>query len=301
MSYFDRLFRIFAPIFKKFIRILPDSRFVKQNNFNFCIMTRILTIILLTFTLLTSVEAQHCPRNLYDCKGACGWFTDSDNDGYCDLTAFSDAIIKKSLHKKDSIENTQKQKNPNVTDSLPQTANKTSDNNVGTQKNTGNKKSTEAVSNHNCPFANTPECEKNQVEQTNVSGTDKGQQVQNDDKNKNFEIKKYDIFLIFGLSILCYLISWILSKKNVWKKSTHKKFWNTILLITFLNTGLTGLFLVIQINYLVLFDWFSKLLFWHVEFGISMAAISIVHILWHWKYFWHLLVKRKDTSDCKEA
>jgi len=264
-------------------------------------MKRIILSILLTSILLSFVEAQHCPRNLLDCKGACGWFTDADNDGYCDLTAFSDAIVKKSMHKKDSIESTLNQKTPNITDSLPQAPNKINTNNVATQKNTDDKKLSEPVTEHNCPFANTPECEKNQVAQTNVANTDKGLQLQNEGENKNFKVKKYDIFLIFGLSILCYLISWILSKRNVWKKSTHKKFWNTILLITFLNTGLTGLFLVIQINYLVLFDWFSKLLFWHVEFGISMAAISIVHILWHWKYFWHLIVKRKDSSDCKDA
>ncbi|HQI70918.1 MAG TPA: hypothetical protein PLT47_09220, partial [Bacteroidales bacterium] len=244
---------------------------------------------------------QHCPRNLIDCKGACGWFTDSDHDGYCDLTSFSDAIVKKSMHKKDSIANTLNQKNQAVNDSIQQAQHKTGNSHAEKQKNTGSEKISKPTPEHNCPFANTPECEKNQLSQISPNKTEIQAQNENNGGNKDFNVKKYDIFLIFGLSILCYLLSWLLSKRNVLKKSTHKKIWNTILLLAFLNTGLTGLFLVIQINYLVLFGWFSKLLFWHVEFGISMAAISIVHILWHWKYFWHLLVKRKGNTDCREA
>jgi hypothetical protein len=260
-------------------------------------MTRFFISLLLFFTLLSSAEAQHCPRNLYDCKGACGWFTDSDHDGFCDLTAFSEALIKKSMHKKDSAAEAENQKNKHIADSIKNANTPLNTNETVIQNNSNKDKQQKENISHNCPFENTPECEKNKTTQSNITSAGTLQNTLEKNTKKDFKIKKYDLALIFGLCVFFYLVSSVLARRKVFKKSTHKKIWNTLLLISFLNTGLTGLFLVIQLNYLVLFDWFSKFLFWHVEFGISMAAISILHILWHWKYFWKLLVKRNEATE----
>lgn len=258
-------------------------------------MNRFLLTIFVFLTFLFSTNAQECPRHLYDCKGACGWFVDADGNGYCDLTTYSDALLKKLHKKKDSVTQIQNIKNNQLEDSLIKTgARKTGINNT-TDKTQETK--TGNIS-HKCPFENTPECEKNISTQSGASAVDSSSNAQQTNNKSGFKVKKYDFFLIFSLCVFFYLVSAVLVKRKIYKKSIHRKIWNTLLLLAFLNTGLTGLFLVIQLNYLVLFNWFSKFLFWHVEFGISMAAISILHILWHWKYFWHLLVKRKDETAC---
>ncbi|HOY32776.1 MAG TPA: hypothetical protein PKW80_12935 [Bacteroidales bacterium] len=267
-----------------------------MNTINIKAIIRYCIIILLFVIWISPVAAQQCPRHLYDCKGACGWFTDSDHDGYCDLTAFSDALIKKSMHKKDSAAEAKSLRDKHIADSIQNAKNLVRNTDTVKQSTTGKEIKSDGNPHQNCPFANTPECDQNKISESNLTNAGTTQKLQEKVEKKEYKIKKYDLVLIFGLCVLVYLISSILSKRKVFKKSTHKKIWNTLLLISFLNTGLTGLFLVIQINYLVFFDWFSDMLFWHVEFGISMAAISILHILWHWKYFWRLLVKRKEDN-----
>jgi len=258
-------------------------------------MKRFTILLILFFTFSITSVAQKCPRNFFDCKGACGWFIDADHDGYCDFTAYSDALLQKLLHKKDSVAEIQNIKNQRINDSIQNLKNKVIKTDTVTKN---NKNQVDQNIHHNCPFENTPECEKNQTLQSNTDNTDITTQAQPEKKTSGYEIKKYDFVLIFGLCVIFYIISWLLVKRKVYRKSTHRKIWNTLLLVSFLNTGLTGLFLVIQLNYLVLFSWFSKMLFWHVEFGISMAAISILHVLWHWKYFRNLIIKRKEETDC---
>jgi len=260
-------------------------------------MNRSLLTILILLSGFNFSKAQHCPRNEYDCKGACGWFMDADGDGYCDLTSFSDALLKKLLNKKDTAANS---KNTLIT------SNKDSVNKNESGKQEKNIKTTETKSTSNntgetnpktkCPFENTPSCNKNSsVEPCNHQSDTAAVKTAEVQNNSGYKIKKYDLALIFSFCVLLYLVSLLFVKIKTYKKSTHRKIWNVLLLLTFLNTGLTGLFLVIQLNYHVLFDWFAKILYWHVEFGISMAAISILHILWHWKYFKNMIMKHQAS------
>jgi hypothetical protein len=82
-----------------------------------------------------------------------------------------------------------------------------------------------------------------------------------------------------------YLITLHLSRKKKIKLSQHRKLWNFILLITFLISGIFGIILTILVSYGIRLSFYSDLLFWHVEFGIAMAIISIFHISWYLKYF----------------
>ncbi|MFA5258741.1 MAG: DUF4405 domain-containing protein [Candidatus Pacearchaeota archaeon] len=108
-------------------------------------------------------------------------------------------------------------------------------------------------------------------------------------ESKNFAIspngKQYYLLWILPSLIVIYLISYFLSKKQKILMITHKKIWNLLLFITFLGVGISGLFLVIKIQYNINITWPFNLLFWHVETGIVMVIISIFHILWHWAYF----------------
>jgi len=95
----------------------------------------------------------------------------------------------------------------------------------------------------------------------------------------------YHLLPISLFLIVLYTISHILSKKKIVSVVNHRKIWNFLLLITFLASGTLGILLIIKINFgITIFSWFN-VLFWHVEIGIAMFAISIFHIFWHWPYF----------------
>ena len=66
---------------------------------------------------------------------------------------------------------------------------------------------------------------------------------------------------------------------------THRRFWNIILLISFIISGLLGLILALFIDQKWSLLWYQPLLWSHVEFGIIMALVSIMHIFWHLRYF----------------
>lgn len=105
--------------------------------------------------------------------------------------------------------------------------------------------------------------------------------------------KPYNIILISSIVLLAYLFTFILVKAGKLKKLSHRKIWNVILLITFLVSCLLGFLLALQINYGFCMDWFRTFLTWHVEFGIAMTIIAVIHIVWHYKYYTTMISKKK--------
>jgi len=103
----------------------------------------------------------------------------------------------------------------------------------------------------------------------------------------------YHFLPISLLLILLYSISHILSKKKIISIVNHRKIWNILLLITFLISGILGILLILRINFGWIIPLPFNILFWHVEVGIAMFAISIFHISWHWTYFKNILRTKK--------
>jgi hypothetical protein len=273
-------------IFENF-RITYGKRFdptLKRLNF-VDFMKRFIFLFSLTLLVLTNYTeafAQKCPRGFKDCKGLCGWFIDMDHDGYCDLTAFSDGFLLKKQHIADSLAAIEAQKEKNRQDSIAN-ANKKNEikNNNYTNKINPVQKDE--------PKENVT-IQKDTTAVIPIIDSASKQGVTTASQN-SFTKKTYDLILIFGGCLVLYLLTFFLSRRDIIKKSTHRKIWNVLLLLTFLATGLLGLFLVVQSNYNLFFDWFSILLYYHVEFGIAMAAISIFHLLWHLKYWLNLFKK----------
>lgn len=267
-----------------------------------------LTIITLLISQL-HVNAQKCPRNFYDCKGACGWYIDRDGDSYCDYSAFSDAVWKKLTGKKDSIAQIALLKEQQRLDSIEEATHpkkKTDDIKTTTDKkaNENNSKNTTTTTttttattqvhqcseeaSGNCPHSGT--CEHAQPTENNLS-TPSTAPVQNANA---FKPKKYDILLISIGALFLYLLTTFLANRKIMRKQTHRRIWNIVLLITFLTSGLLGLLLAVQINYHFGIDWYQTLLYLHVEFGIGMALVSIFHVLWHVRYFVNIFRKSKS-------
>ncbi|NLO03026.1 MAG: hypothetical protein GX126_12045 [Bacteroidales bacterium] len=95
----------------------------------------------------------------------------------------------------------------------------------------------------------------------------------------------YPLIPVFVIIITAYFVTWLYSKWSIFPLKAHLKFWNYILLITFLVSGLSGLISVIKINYKLDISIYSQMLQWHVSFGIGMAVIAFLHFFNHFSYY----------------
>lgn len=109
---------------------------------------------------------------------------------------------------------------------------------------------------------------------------------------------KYDFFIILFVLISAYLFTYVLAMQKKISFLTQQRFWNVLLAIFFLLSGLSGLFLVLRINYGLAIAWPFNLLWLHVETGIAMAIISIFHMVWHWRYY-GCIIRRKKKDECE--
>ncbi|NCC70126.1 hypothetical protein EOM09_00910 [bacterium] len=127
---------------------------------------------------------------------------------------------------------------------------------------------------------------KENTEEINIAYQGVESSIDNDrvnDKEEKFEGPYKFVLFSFG-PILIYFLTWILQKKGKIKLITHKRIWNVLLLITFLISGISGLILAFGINYGITIP-YIKLIKPHVNFGIAMSIISIIHIFWHLNYY----------------
>ena len=218
----------------------------------------LILIISISFTLNIQAQTKKCPRGtMYECTGLCGWYVDKDNDGFCDYSIVEKEVVIEPV--------------VNTTDSTQQQNHQEQNNQTEIDNGDTLIKDTVIIDNK----------EANNKTTTTKTST-----------KKNLR-PRYPLIFISLITLIPYLITTLLVKAKIMKKRIHRKIWNYILLITFTVAGILGLLLVIQINYKIMMNLFLENLKLHVEFGISMAIISIIHVIWHWKYYFSIK-KQKD-------
>jgi hypothetical protein len=102
-------------------------------------------------------------------------------------------------------------------------------------------------------------------------------------------MSNYNFTLITIVIFTAYFLSFYLAKTKKITQIQHRRFWNFILLISFLVSGILGLILAFFIDQKISFSWYLPFLWFHVEFGIIMSLISIFHIIWHLPYYKSIL------------
>ncbi len=110
-------------------------------------------------------------------------------------------------------------------------------------------------------------------------------------------MSSYNFLTIFTITLITYFFSLFLVKLKKINLVQHRRFWNIVLLVTFLISGIFGLFLAFSIDQKLSLRWYLPLIWYHVEFGIVMALVSIFHILWHLPYFSSLLKKSLNSKN----
>jgi len=95
----------------------------------------------------------------------------------------------------------------------------------------------------------------------------------------------YEFIPISFITILIYLITYVLYKENEITRAIHLRIWNIIILLSSLILISIGLILTILIEYNINSTIAFTILFWHVEVGIALVPVAFIHIHFNWKAF----------------
>lgn len=104
-------------------------------------------------------------------------------------------------------------------------------------------------------------------------------------EEKSLDNNDYKLVFITIIIILVYVIGLILIQKKKITFIKHRKLWNWLLLIFFVPTAFTSLFLMLSIEYGFKINFGFNLGYWHLIFGWAFLLISILHVLWHLTYY----------------
>ncbi len=239
--------------------------------------TKILTAMVFLLALcMTSQAQQDC--GVIDCPGQCGRFIDQNGDGFCDHGRLSKPAAE-------PVQNADTAKTAKPADKK-----KTADKPAAPAPNKAIEKKAENETGNAMPQAASAQTDTATVTDVEVSPATEEQPTE---RRKS----PYDLLLISGLTLGLYVLSALLVKFNVLKKATHRKIWNVVLLVTAIVSCLSGFFLVIQINYGIAMQSMHTFRYWHVQFGIPMTLVAVIHILWHVNYWKSLLRRNKQTNN----
>lgn len=204
-----------------------------------------------------------------DCPGRCGRFVDANGDGFCDHGYLSaPAKVENNQPATPSVEKDVAAKPE------PAKTNKTKNTQHNTVAEVDQKEIADTSS----------EVPAEEID----NATDTTEPADKPVKNKS----PYSLILISLITLGLYMVTAILVKTNVMKKITHRRIWNVVLLVTALVSCLLGFFLVIQINYNLKMDWLWTVKYYHVQFGIAMTIVAVIHILWHIPYYKSIFSKK---------
>lgn len=224
---------------------------------NFCCLV---VFSLISFIGFAQQDTEQCPfGGRENCTGYCGLFTDGNKDGYCDYALLN-------LPKENKKEQSEKPPvaEPKAVDTAKDSVQNTQI--ISSEREYGN-----------------PTFDSLQNASPTIEEVDSDTEIE-----KTKAKTPYHFWILLILTLVLYEYTSLLVKYNKMKKITHRKIWNTILLITCLVSCLLGLYIVLAKMY----DWsmdYMTILQLHVDFGIVMTIIAIIHIVWHWRYFRNMM------------
>lgn len=233
-------------------------------------MKRLLFLCVFLFAFVFTYAQQdtsQCPfGGREDCTGYCGLFTDNNADGYCDYSLLTNQ--NKEQENKETA-TPQKSKTPKTTPE-PKAIK------IIEQKATKQQEGEILIDSFTEEQTYSTSATTSQSITTQVIATK--------------SLSPYHFWWLLVVTLILYVFSTLLVKSKKVKKATHRKIWNFILLVTCLVSCLLGVYIVLAKMY----GWtmnYMTLLKLHVDFGIVMTIVAIIHILWHIRYFKNMIKK----------
>jgi hypothetical protein len=135
-------------------------------------------------------------------------------------------------------------------------------------------------------------CDLSESNQT-LYATEQSQKPESNTSAVDGTVKQTDHRL--GLITIILVSGYLAGLLAVYKKKIlavkHRKFWNWLLLILFIPTALTSLFLALVVEFSWHIDFGIDLSYWHFVFGWAFLIVSIFHTLWHTAYYFRRIKK----------
>ena len=101
----------------------------------------------------------------------------------------------------------------------------------------------------------------------------------------------YEFIPITLIVIFIYLITYVLNKEKVTSKAMHMKIWNIIIMICTLILVFISLIHTFIIEYSIDTPIATITLFWHVEFGLALVPVALIHIYLYRKSFKKIILR----------
>ena len=106
----------------------------------------------------------------------------------------------------------------------------------------------------------------------------------------------YHIWPITAGLLVAYLFSLSAMRLGIYRLGTHRRFWNVLLLLNFLISGLIGILLTLQVNYKFPLPGEDIWMLIHVDTGIAMTVIAFFHLGWHLSFYISIFKKKKKRA-----
>lgn len=111
----------------------------------------------------------------------------------------------------------------------------------------------------------------------------------------------YYVIIITAASLILYLLTLAGSRTGIISTGEHRRFWNTVLLITFFVSATAGIFLALHTRYKWNIGAVEKILNWHVNFGIALSFSALIHLTWHLGYYKKILFSARKVYKASPA
>lgn len=240
-----------------------------------------ITTVLFLFIPLF-VIAQECPFDEVDCTGECGRYVDGNGDAYCD---YGEISVDNTVSEGEDLITGQELK----TKTVKQVADIYNISAVLFAQRLSDFYKVKIRISDNFQLLHDNYGLEPSIAKDIASSIALGKDTV--DIPKSAEKNQYSFLSIISFLTILYIVTYFLYKKNIISRTVHFRFWNVLLLFTFLGVGLSGIFLVLRINYGININWPFNVLHFHVEIGIAMTIISFFHTLWHWQYYKNIFKK----------
>lgn len=249
--------------------------------------------VIFTFFVITifsnCIQAQEvCPKERTNCTNHCRRYTDENKNDTCDLSeAYIRTILQKSIEPQGKIPELPA-KDSLADNSKIKQAKEDLYTNTDDEKN-GN--SLKVIAKKNTAVSKSSPVQHGDTDILEAIVTPSNNIFNKESKSIPKNTSPYHLITMSAVVLIGYVLSIVFVTVHFIKKSSHRKFWNLILLITFLLSGLLGVFLAIQISYDLPIKNLTIYYVIHVDAGIIMAILSFIHFYWHRKYYYSMLKK----------
>ena len=104
------------------------------------------------------------------------------------------------------------------------------------------------------------------------------------------------VLAVGAVVFVLYMISYALVHLRKMHVAVHRKIWNAALVLSFIATAATGIYMLLSVETSLRFSLPIDALFVHNASGLAFIIIGIFHAAWHIPYFKAYLPKQQPPA-----